>query len=190
MLNKKYVPLLLGGGGGGPSLRSSIKQKLTLTSDPSSPQPWLTVTDSLSFLTLPTIDGSGDLVQSAVDGFFDDGVNRSVYNSDVNTIEAKTFANLLVHYYNTNGSNGLWGRKISDTVWKFDQYVFGTEFTEFIYNRNVQYYGKGGGALRDVSGDLILDGSGYVQFVQYEQEYKDGSDILIPTIILPPEIIL
>lgn len=168
-----------GGGVGGlaPAAPQDLKQRLNLTSQNTSPQQWLTVSDSLSLLTEPTIVG-GAIRQS--DSFFTGGT-ESVY-SDGTTIEDKTFEHLLIHYYNTNGSNGLWVRKISDTVWDADQYDLSKDFTLTEYNTNTAFYQKGGGALRDINGDVVLDANGYVIFAKYEDE-------LALHIIPPPELI-
>ncbi len=169
-----------GGGVSRPALSGDLRQKLSLTAQASSPQPWLTVSDSRTDLTIPTLV-SGNIRQA--DAFFTAGSDRSFYNDVATTsIVDKSFEHLLIHYYNTNGSNGLWVKKISDTIWRADQYIFDIEFIEGNYNKNIRYYKKGGGALRDSGGDLILDGSGFVIFVLFE-------DTLALDIIPPPELI-
>lgn len=176
--------LNLGLGTGGsalrPALLSELQQRLTLTADtdPPQPQPFLTVSDSLDILTVPTIE-SGELRQS--DSFFTDTFSNFYSDSTPTLIVDKTFENLLIHYYNTNGSNGLWVKKISDTEWKAEQYVIDTLFVPGQYNQNVRFYGKGGGALRDSGGDLILD-AGFVQFI-------DFVDTLALNTIPPPELL-
>lgn len=180
-----YFNLGLGGcrgGGGVIALPSSMKQKLTLES---SGQAWDTVSDSLTVLTAPTIEAG--LVRQA-DAFFTAGT-ESVYSDAPGTsVVDKTFANLLVHYYNTNGSNGLWMKRISATVWKAFQYALDTEFTLVQYAKNLLFFGAGGGAMRDGAGDLIVDINGHVVFARYEEEYEVGG-VPIEGIIVPPEVI-
>ena len=164
----------------GPAQSGNISQKLSLTAGGTDNQEWVSVSDDLATLTVPTIV-SGEIRQS--DAFFTAGTESFYSNVAGDTIVDKTFENLLVHYYNSNGSNGLWVRKISDTEWKADQYGLNIEFNLSQYNRNVTFYSGNTGASLDGGGDPILDGSGNVIFNTYE-------DSLTADSVIPPEIII
>lgn len=164
-----------------PALDSQIQQKLDTTANTSpQPQTFTAAPDLLSILASPTVVG-GNIRQS--DSFFTGGTESFYSNAAGTSISDKSFENLLIHYYNTNGSNGLWVKRISASNWQAHQYDLSpvTELTAPQYNKNKAFYEKGGGAMRDGNGDLVLDGSSNVIFVNYE-------DTLALDIIPPPEL--
>jgi len=87
----------------------------------------------------------------------------SFYGDGV-TWDEKTYAQIDAHYTSSNGSLGLWVKKIGENVCRMSQYSLTKDWTPGEVERNESYFGGGGAALRDVNGDLITDVNGYVIF--------------------------
>jgi hypothetical protein len=96
---------------------------------------------------------------------------------------AMDYEAILTHFYNSNGSSGLWVKKISDTVWQVDQYSTCYELWPRDVGQNDGYYEGLTGGLTDVSGNYITDSDGFVLFAWQDTE------ITLNT-ISPPEFII
>ena len=79
-------------------------------------------------------------------------------------LDENTYAQIDAHYTSSNGSLGLWVKKIGENVYRMSQYSLTKNWTPGEVERNESYFGGGGAALRDVNGDLITDVNGYVIF--------------------------
>ena len=100
-----------------------------------------------------------------VDTHFDAfGAATSFYGNGTDTWDEKTYAQIDAHYTSSNGSLGLWVKKIGENVYRMSQYSLTKDWTVGEVERNESYFGGGGAALRDVNGDLITDVNGYVIF--------------------------
>jgi len=100
-----------------------------------------------------------------VDPQYDEfGASASFWGDGSSTWYEKTYAQIDAHYSSSNGSLGLWVKKIGENVCRMSQYSLTKNWTPGEVERNESYFGGGGAALRDVNGDLITDVNGYVIF--------------------------
>ena len=102
-----------------------------------------------------------DLIQT--DSVFVSGATN-FWSANGSTQDEKTFAQLIDHANNRNGYDRIWVKVVAGRVICIAQYELDTNFTPSDVLKNERYFGGTSGALRDVNGDLIVDGSGFVIF--------------------------
>ena len=120
-------------------------------------------TGNLTISNLPALDNGAeaDLVQT--DSVFTSGTT-SFWSADGATQDEKTFAQLIDHANNRNGYNRIWVKVVDGRIICIAQYDLDKDFLPSDVLKNERYFGGTSGALRDVNGDLIVDGSGFAIF--------------------------
>ena len=88
----------------------------------------------------------------------------SFWGDDSPTYDKKTKAEQDTHENGSNGAFNLWEKYVNGFLWESVQYPLDQEFTPAEVLKNEAYFGGTSAALREVGGDLITDGNGFVIF--------------------------
>ena len=106
-------------------------------------------------------DSEVDLVQT--DSVFVSGA-ANFWSADGAAQDEKTFDELITHANTRNGYHRVWVKVLNGRVLTIAQYDLDKNFLPSEVLKNERYFGGTSAALRDVNGDFITDGNGYVIF--------------------------
>lgn len=118
---------------------------------------------NLAISNQPALDNGSEVDLVQTDSVFTSGT-VSFWSADGSAQDEKTFAQLIDHAANRNGYHRVWVKVIDGRVTAIAQYNLDKDFLPSDVLKNERYFGGASGALRDVNGDFIVDGSGFVIF--------------------------
>ena len=118
---------------------------------------------NLAISNQPALDNNSEVDLIQTDSVFTSGT-VSFWSADGSAQDEKTFAQLIDHAANRNGYHRVWVKVADGRVIAVAQYNLDKDFLPNDVLKNERYFGGTSGALRDVNGDFIVDGSGFVTF--------------------------